>query len=83
MTLHMAPRAKPVARGLMMLAALAAASLLFVYVQVLDGAVRQGELGRIVMAEHARSTWRCNALPLDAERKKCLLRLSASKREVL
>ncbi len=83
MTLHMAPPANPVARGLMMLAALAAAGLLFAYVQVLDGAVRQGELGRMAMAEHARSTWRCNALPLDAERKKCLLRLSASKREVL
>jgi hypothetical protein len=83
MTLHITPRANPVALGLMMLAALAAASLLYGYVQVLDGAVRQGELARIVMAEHVRSTWRCNALPLDAERKKCMLKLSAPLRKVL
>lgn len=66
-------RANLVTLGLICLAALAATGLLFAYVHILDGAVLTGELRRITMADRARSVWRCNVLPLEAERRKCLL----------
>lgn len=47
MTLRIAPRARPVPRAVLIVATLAAEALLSGYVQVLDGAVRTGELRRV------------------------------------
>jgi hypothetical protein len=82
----MATRANAVTRvtgGLMIVAALAFAGLLMAYVHVLEAGMRQGEVRRIAWNEHARAVWRCNVLPVQVERQKCLLKLSASLREVL
>jgi len=67
----------------MILAAVASAGLLFGYRHVLDGAVRQGDLRRIAMAEHARSVWQCNAMRSEAVRKECLSKLQAPSRGAL
>ncbi len=73
MTLRVAPRGNLVKRGLMILAPFAAVGLLSGYVNVLNGAVRTAESRRVATADHARSLWRCNALPSEAERKQCRL----------
>ncbi len=66
--------------GPMILAALASAGLLLGYGHVLDGAVRQGDLRRIAMADHARSVWHCKALTGKAARTDCLSKLQAPSR---
>lgn len=81
MPLRIAPRTKPVQRALMIVAVLASVALLSGYVQVLDGAVRTGELRRVASAAHARSVWRCNTLALEAARTNCQLQPSATLRE--
>lgn len=81
MTLRVARGVTLVTGGLMILAALAAAGLLSGYVNVLNGAVRTAELRRTATADYARSAWRCNALPEEAERKKCLLQPNPPLRE--
>lgn len=64
----------------MILAILAASGLLFGYCQVLDGAVRQGELRRIATADHLRAVWQCKALRSTAVRRDCLSKLHAPSR---
>jgi hypothetical protein len=69
--------------GPLIVGAVASAGLLFGYRHVLDGAVRQGDLRRVAMADHARSVWRCNALRGEADRKDCLSKLQVPSRGAL
>ena len=64
-----------------MLAALASAGLLVAFHQVVDEAVRQGELRRMATATHVEAMWRCNALSgrSPAARQNCLLELNATR----
>ena len=64
-----------------MLAALASAGLLVAFHQVVDEAVRQGELRRMATATHVEAMWRCNALSgrSAAAQQNCLLELNATR----
>lgn len=77
MMLPIASQAKPVPRAVLIVSALAAVALLAGYVQVLDGAVRTGELRRVASADHAMSVWRCSTLPLGDRHEQCLSQLGA------
>lgn len=63
------------------LAALASAGLLVAFHQVVDEAVRQGELRRTATATNVEATWRCNALSghSAAARQNCLLELKPTR----
>lgn len=64
-----------------MLAALTSAALLVAFHQVVDEAVRQGELRRMATATHVEAMWRCNALSgrSAAARQNCLLELNPTR----
>ncbi len=63
------------------LAALASAGLLVAFHQVVDEAVRQGELRRVATATHVEAMWRCNALGgrSAVARQNCLLELNPTR----
>jgi hypothetical protein len=56
-------------------AALVLFGLLFAFLQVVRGAVRQGESRRVVAAAQAEALWRCNILRDRAERNQCRMQL--------
>ena len=62
------------------LATLTSAGLLVAFHQVVDEAVRQGELRRKATATHVEATWRCNALSdrSDGARQNCLSSIKGS-----
>jgi hypothetical protein len=75
---HWRPLVPPVARLALVPAALAlvaALALILALVQVVRGAVQQGDLRRQASAEHADATWRCKALQGLLQRKTCLKEL--------
>lgn len=48
--------------------------LLFAFHEVVQGAVRQGDLRRQANAVYADATWRCEALRGAADQRQCLAR---------
>ena len=71
------------ALGAKVVTVVAAAGLLLAFQHVLEGAVRQGELRRAAVADHAQSVWRCNMLHIEAVRQECLSKLREPSRAAL